>query len=148
LTACVCRTASHATSRGVASAARAMTPPTGESSSLSSSSNEWREFRELVRRANESHQPYFNATCKVSLLERYLNAIRVALKASERETAAAQVATADTQARIMGKGASSSCYLIRCLSFLIFLSSCHQRWKSSWWPTSARRRRLTSRRFS
>jgi hypothetical protein len=125
-----------------------MTPPTWESSSLSSSSDERREFHKLVRRANESHQPYFDATYKVSLLERYLNAVRVALKASERETAAAQVATADTQAHIMGKGSSSSCYLVRCLSFLIFLSSCHQRWKSSWWPTSVRRRRLTSRRFS
>ena len=40
----------------------------------------------------------------VGRLELCLDAVRLVLSASERETAAAQAATADTQAHIMGKG--------------------------------------------
>jgi hypothetical protein len=54
---------------------------------LSSYSEDQREFYELVRGANEAHQCYSNATREVSWPERYLDAIRVALKALERETA-------------------------------------------------------------
>ena len=92
----VCRAASHATSRGAASAAHAMTPPIGELSSSSASSDDWREFRELVCGADEAYQRYSNATCEVSRLERCLDAIRVALEASERETIATWAAAIDT----------------------------------------------------
>jgi len=59
------------------------------SSSSSSTSNDWREFHELVRGADEAHQCYSDATREVSRLECCLNAIRVALEASERESATA-----------------------------------------------------------
>jgi hypothetical protein len=78
-------------SRGAASATRAMTLPIGgsSSSSLSSSSlDDWCEFHEHVREANEARQRYSDATREVSQLERCLDTIRVALKALEMEIAA------------------------------------------------------------
>ena len=48
-----------------------------------------REFYGLVRKADEVSQRYSDATHEVSWLERCLDAARVALEASERETAAA-----------------------------------------------------------
>ena len=98
MTVCVPEAASHAVSRGATSAAHAMTPPIGGSSSSSSSLSsldDRREFHELVHRADESHQRYSDATHKVSRLECCLDAIRVALEASERETATAQVVATD-----------------------------------------------------
>jgi chromosome segregation ATPase len=112
-------------------APRAMTPLTEGLSSSSSSSDDHREFHNLVRRANEARQRYSDATREVSRLERYLKTVRVALEATERETAAMQVAAADAQARIVGKDASTSCCLIHCSSSLTFLPSCCQRWRSS-----------------
>ena len=92
------RVISHAASRGAASAPYAMTPPTtgsSLSSSLSSSSNDQPEFRELVQAADEARQPYSDATCEVGQQEHCLNIVEVALATLERETAAVQVATAD-----------------------------------------------------
>jgi hypothetical protein len=120
----------------------------GGSSSSSSSLDDQREFHKLIRGADEAHQCYSDETHEVSRLEHCLDAVNVALKASERETAAAKAVATDAQARIMGKGASLSCCPIHRLSFLIFLSSCCQRWRSNWWPPAMRRRKLASRRFS
>lgn len=80
---------SHVASRGAASAARAVTPPTtgSGSSSLSSLSDDQWEFRELVRRVDEARQCYFDAAHEVGWLERCLDPIGVALAALERETA-------------------------------------------------------------
>jgi hypothetical protein len=58
------------------------------SSSSSSSSNDRREFHELTRAVDEARQHYFDTTRDVVWLEHCLNAVRVALEASERETAA------------------------------------------------------------
>jgi hypothetical protein len=87
---------------------------------------------------DEARQRYSDATHEVSQLERYLDAIRVALEASERETTTVQAAAVDAQARIVGKGASSSCCPVHRSPFLIFLSSCYQRWRSSWRPPTTR----------
>ena len=65
-----------------------MTPPTGGSSSSSSFSDDQREFYELVHGVDEARQRYSDATSEVSWLEHCLDAIRVALEASERETTA------------------------------------------------------------
>ena len=54
-----------------------------------------REFRELVHAADEARQRYSDATCEVGRLERCIDAVGVALTASERETATAQAATTD-----------------------------------------------------
>ena len=62
------------------------------------------EFRKLVRVANEARQRYSDATREVGRLVRCPSAVGVALTASERETAAMQAMTADTQARIVGEG--------------------------------------------
>jgi DNA repair exonuclease SbcCD ATPase subunit len=70
---------------------------------------------------DEARQRYSDATRDVSQLERYLDDVRVALKALERETTATQVAAADALACIMGKGASSSCCPAHYLPSLIFL---------------------------
>jgi hypothetical protein len=61
----------------------------GVTSLSSSSSDDRREFREIVHGANEARQRFSNATCEVSRLEHCLKAIRVALEASKRETATA-----------------------------------------------------------
>ena len=47
--------------------------------------------------------------------------IRVALEASERETATAQAVATDAQARIMGEGASSTYHSIHDMPLLTFL---------------------------
>jgi hypothetical protein len=47
------------------------------------------EFHELIRGANEAHQRYSNTTHEVSWLKHCLDAVRVALEASKRETAVA-----------------------------------------------------------
>ena len=104
---------------GAIDAARAVTSPTRGSSSSLSSSNDWREFCELVCGADEAHQRFFDATHEVSRLECCLVAVRVALEASERETADVQAAATNAQACIMGKDASMSCCLTHHLSFLI-----------------------------
>ena len=72
---------------GPIDAARAVPPPIGGSSSSSSSSDDRHEFPELVRGADEACQHYSDATREVSRLERCLDAVWVALEASERETA-------------------------------------------------------------
>jgi DNA repair exonuclease SbcCD ATPase subunit len=100
-----------------------MTLPTGGSSSSSSSLEDRCDFRELIRGTDEAYQRYSDATCKVSQLERYLNAVRVAIEASEWETTAAQMAAADAQARIVGMEASSSCCPVCRSPPLILLSS-------------------------
>lgn len=67
-----------------------MTPSSagsGSSSSSSSYSDDRREFQELIRAAGGAHQRYSDATHEVGRLELYLDAVRVALAASERETA-------------------------------------------------------------
>jgi hypothetical protein len=48
-----------------------------------------REFHELVHGADEAHQRYSDTTHEVSWLERCLEAVWVALEASERETTTA-----------------------------------------------------------
>ena len=53
---------------------------------------------------DEDRQCYSNATREVGQLERCLDAVGVALVASERETTIAQAAIADAQAHIMGEG--------------------------------------------
>ena len=53
-----------------------------------SSLDDRREFRKLIRGVDEAHQHDSDATHKVRRLERCLDAIRVALEASERETTA------------------------------------------------------------
>ena len=58
-------------------------------SSSSSSSDDRREFHELVHMANEARQCYSDATLAVDRLERYLDTVGVALAASEVETVAA-----------------------------------------------------------
>ena len=85
----VCMASSHAASRGIANAARAMTPPIRRSSSSSSSSDDHHEFCELARGTDEARQHYSDATGEASRLERCLDAVRVALEALERENAAA-----------------------------------------------------------
>jgi hypothetical protein len=83
-----------------------MTPPiegSGSSSSLLSSDDQ-REFRELVRTSDEGHQRYSDATHELSRLERCLDAIRVTLAASERDIAVVHVAATDTEAHITGEG--------------------------------------------
>lgn len=114
-----CRAASYAAPAGAASTARAMTPPSRGLSSPSSSSKDRREFCGLVRGANEARQRYSNATRKVSQLEHSLEAVQVALEASERETTVAQAAATDAQSCVVGKDVSMSCHLTRHLSFLI-----------------------------
>jgi hypothetical protein len=66
-------------------------PFRGSSSSSSSSSSleDQREFHELVHGADEAHQRYSDTTHEVSWLERCLEAVWVALEASERETTTA-----------------------------------------------------------
>ena len=97
------KAASNATSEGGACAARSMTPPTGGSSSSSSSSDDWHEFCELIRVVDEVCQCYSNATHEMGQLEHCLDAVRVALAASERETTATQAVTTDALAHIMGE---------------------------------------------
>ena len=65
------------------------------SSSLSSSSDDRREFRELAYAVDEARQCYSDTTREVGQLERYLEAIRMVLEASKRETTATQVMAAD-----------------------------------------------------
>ena len=65
------------------------------SSTSSSSSDDRREFCGLVRKADEVSQRYSDATREVGQLERYLEAIRMVLEASKRETTATQVMAAD-----------------------------------------------------
>ena len=87
---CAPRAASHTTSGGAIGTAHAVTLPTrGLSSSSSSSSclDDQHEFRELVRRVDEARQRYSDSTYEVSQLECCLDAVRVALEASKRETA-------------------------------------------------------------
>jgi hypothetical protein len=119
----------------------------GLSSSSSSSSDDRREFRELVRRADEAYQRYSDATHEVSQLEHCLEAVRVAIKASKRETVVAQAVATDAQARIVGKDASTSCCPIHCSSSLTFPPFCCQCFRSSWRLPATRRRRLASGRF-
>ena len=98
MTVSVRRAASHATPGGAISAACAVTPPTGGSSSSSSSlssSDDRCEFHELVLEADEARQCYSDATREVGQLERYLDAVKVALETSERETATVQAMAAD-----------------------------------------------------
>ena len=66
-------------------------------SSLSSSSSLFhrREFREVCRAVEESHEPYLDSACEVNRLEGYLGAIEVALEASKREATATQVVVVD-----------------------------------------------------
>jgi hypothetical protein len=71
---------------GAVDAAHAVTPPTGGSRSLSSSSDGRHEFYELVHEEDEARQCFSDATREVSRLERCLDAIWVALEASKRET--------------------------------------------------------------
>ena len=80
------RATTHAASARATSATRAVTPPTRESSSSSSSLDDRREFHELIRGADEARQRFSDATCEVSRLERCLEAVRVVLEASKRET--------------------------------------------------------------
>ena len=54
--------------------------------------------------AEEAHRRYSDATHEVGRLDRCVNAIGVALAASERETTATQAVTADAHAHIMGEG--------------------------------------------
>jgi hypothetical protein len=68
-----------------------MTPTVGlslSSSSSSSSDDRW-EFHKLICVANEARQWYSYATHEVGQLELCLDAVRVALVASKRETATA-----------------------------------------------------------
>ena len=67
------------------------------SSLLSSSSDDRWEFHELVRVVDEVRQQYSDATYEVGRLELCLEAVGVALTASEMETI-------DAHGRIMGKG--------------------------------------------
>jgi hypothetical protein len=67
--------------------------------------DDWCEFRELVRAEDEARQCYSDATHEVGWLERCLDAIRVSLEASERETSTTQVVATDANAHIMSKGA-------------------------------------------
>ena len=96
-----------------------MTLPSRGLSSSSSSLEDWCEFCELIRGADEDLRCYSDATHEVSRLQHYLEAIRVALEASERETIAMQAAAIDVQARVVGKDAFVSCCLTHHLSFLI-----------------------------
>ena len=57
------------------------------SSLLLSSSDDRREFCKLTHVVDEARQHYSDTTREVVCLERCLDAIRVALEASERETA-------------------------------------------------------------
>ena len=90
------RAASRIAPVGAINAARAVTPPTRGLSSSSSSSDDRPKFYELVYGADEACRRFFDATHEVNLLERYLEAVRVALEASEREIAAMQAVAADT----------------------------------------------------
>jgi hypothetical protein len=81
------------------------TEGSGSSPSSSSSSDDRREFHELVCAANEAHQRYFDATHEVGQLECCLDAVEVALEASEREATFTQAVAADAWACIVGKGA-------------------------------------------
>ena len=96
LTVHVHRVASRATFVGAASATRATTPPAGGSSPSLSSLGDRRELRELAREADEACQHCSDTTREASQLERCLDAIRVALEASERETIATWAAAIDT----------------------------------------------------
>ena len=53
---------------------------------------------------DEAHHWYSDATREVGRLELCLNAVGVALSASEREATTTQAVIADAQALIMGKG--------------------------------------------
>lgn len=64
------------------------------SSSLSSLDDRC-EFHELVCAADEACQHYSDATREVGSLEHCLDAVRVALEASEMETTATQATVAD-----------------------------------------------------
>ena len=92
---------SPAKSGGAAYAACAETPSEVGSNSPSSSSSSSlfyrHEFHELHRVAEEDHKCYLDSAHEVSQLESCLDAIEVALEASGRETAAAQVVAADVQ---------------------------------------------------
>ena len=63
-----------------------------------------REFGRLIREVDEAHQWFSVAAHEARRLELDLDAAKVALTASEGETAAAQAATADAQACITSKG--------------------------------------------
>jgi hypothetical protein len=82
------KAASRAAPAGAIDAIRDVTPPTGGSSSSSPSLDDWHEFCELVHGADKACQHFSDATREVSRLECYLEAVRVALEASERETTA------------------------------------------------------------
>jgi len=71
-----------------------MSPPLVGLSSSSSSLEDWCEFRKLVCGVDEARQHYSNATHEVSRLERCLEAVQVALEASERETTTVQASVA------------------------------------------------------
>jgi hypothetical protein len=57
----------------------------------------------------------------VSRLERCLDAVKLVLEASKKETTTMQAAATDAQPRIVGNGVSLSYRPAHCLSFLIFL---------------------------
>ena len=67
-----------------------MTPPIGGSSSSLSSLDDRHGFHELIHRVNKARQRYSDATSEVSWLEHCLDAVRVALEASNRETTTMQ----------------------------------------------------------
>lgn len=93
-------------SRGPIGTAHAVTSPAAglSLSSLSSCSlDDQHEFCKLIQAADEAHQCYSNSTHEVGRLERCLEAIRVALEASEREITAMQAVAIDALAPIMGK---------------------------------------------
>ena len=73
---------------GAIDAARVVTLPTRGSSSLSSLTDDQREFHELIRGADDDRQRFSDATHEVSRLEHCLVAVRVALEILKMETAA------------------------------------------------------------
>ena len=80
------------------------------SSSFESSHDIWN----LIRERREAEKLYSEATLEVGRLKQCLDAIKIALSASEEETNVAQMRANDAHARALGKiSLKSLCFYIR-----------------------------------
>ena len=71
-------------------------------SSSSSSESGW-DIQNLIRERREAENLYSNATLEVGQLEQCLDAVKIALSASEEETNVGQMRANEAHARVVGK---------------------------------------------
>ena len=83
------------------------------SSSSSSSSEPSPDIKNLIRERREAENLYSEATLEIGWLEQCLDAVKIALSASEEETNVAQMRADEAHARTAGKiSLKSLCFYI------------------------------------